>query len=265
MKRYCPLGSGSKGNSTFIETEGAKLLIDAGLSAKALGERLGEIGVGLHEIDAILITHEHIDHIRGVGPLASKLQIPVFANAETAKAIFASLGICPSFTIFATGEAFTYADLTIHPFTIPHDAIDPVGFTLTSNGWKLGVCTDLGYATTLVRHELRGCTHLILEANHHPPMVHASSRPQSLKQRILGKSGHLSNEASGLLLKEIYHPGLREVHLAHLSQECNTPETALTIVRAQIPEYCDALSLSVAPQHIRAEVVHISSPCPALA
>ncbi len=245
MEGFCPLASGSKGNSLYFGTRKTKILVDAGLSAKATKQKLEEIGVSLDEIQAILISHEHTDHIAGLKMLALKLKIPVLANSETAKGIYHTFHECPQFKIFTTGEPFTFGDIHIHPFSIQHDTPDPVAFTLRADGLKIGICTDLGFPTTLVRTHLKECDYLVVEANHQPSMVFASSRPMVYKQRVLGRNGHLSNEACGELLADVMHPKLRHIHLAHLSQECNSPQTALQVVKEKIGE---AIEITVAPQ-----------------
>lgn len=248
MKGFCPLASGSKGNCVYLGTGKTKVLIDAGISAKAIQTRLSEINVDLADIDAILITHEHTDHIQGLKTLAYKMGIPVLANHETAKGIVDTFHDCPKFKIFSTGETFEFGDLEIHPFSIQHDTVDPVAFTIKTGSLKLGFCTDLGFATTLVQSQLQGCDYLYLEANHQPSMVHASSRPMIYKQRVLSRSGHLSNEACGTLLAQVYNPKLKHVHLAHLSSECNSPETALQVVKTILEEKGIQLDLCTAPQ-----------------
>lgn len=249
MKGFCPLASGSKGNSIFFGTDDTKILIDAGLSAKATKIKLDEIGVKIEDLDAILITHEHGDHIAGLRTLAFKMGIPVFANNETAKGIVDYFQDCPKFKIFSTGESFEFRDLTIHPFTISHDTLDPVAFTIKMKDLKLGFCTDLGFVTTLVETHLKNCDYLYLEANHEPDLVHASSRPAIYKQRVLSRSGHLSNEACGKLLSKVAHSGLKHVHLAHLSSECNAPEIALKVIGNILKENNIELNISVAPQY----------------
>jgi len=248
MKGFCPLASGSKGNCIYFGTEQTKILIDAGISGKAIVNRLAEINVDIRDIDAILITHDHGDHIQGLKVLAYKMGIPVFANHETAKGIVETFHDCPKFKIFSTGETFEFGDLEIHPFSIQHDTVDPVAFTIRTAGLKLGFCTDLGFATSLVRNKLSACDYLYLEANHEPSMVHASARPMIYKQRVLGRSGHLSNESCGELLRDIAHLNLKNVHLAHLSSECNTPETALRVIREILGKHGIDLNLCIAPQ-----------------
>lgn len=247
-KGFCPLASGSKGNCIFVGTDQTKILIDAGLSTKSIIAKLSEINVDISEIDAILISHEHTDHIQGLKVLTNKFKIPVFANSETAKGIVSYLKDCPQFKIFTTGETFEFGDLEIHPFSIPHDTMDPVAFTIKTNDLKLGFCTDLGFVTSLVKTQLRDCDYLYIEANHQPSMVHASSRPQIYKQRVLGRTGHLSNEACGNLLLEIAHSGLKHIHLAHLSSECNSHETAITTIKNILTQHGIDLEMCVAPQ-----------------
>ncbi len=249
MKGFCPLASGSKGNSLYLGTNQTKILIDAGLSTKATKEKLAQINVDIADIDAILITHEHTDHIQGLKGLACKLGIPVFANSETAKGIVDSLKEYPKFKIFSTGDTFEFGDLEIHPFSIQHDTLDPVAFTVKTGGIKVGICADLGFATTLVQNHMSQCDYAYVEANHQPSMVHASARPMTYKTRVLSRTGHLSNEACGLLLKEILHSRLKHVYLAHLSSECNTPDTALTTVLQILDNQYPDLQITIAPQH----------------
>ncbi len=230
MIGFCPLASGSKGNCIYLGTEQAKILIDAGISTKAIAERLAHIGVSLQEIDAVFITHEHIDHVAGLKRLMN-MDIPVIANSETAKGIVQVLKKIPKFKIFATGEKFRYADMEVLSFTVPHDTPDPVAFIFFHKNMKLGFCTDLGFVTSAIERKLENCDYLYIEANHQVSMVLSSSRPNLYKQRVLGRYGHLSNENCGRLLERVLHPGLKHVHLAHLSSECNHPEVALGVVK----------------------------------
>lgn len=259
MKGFCPLASGSKGNCIYVGSNETKILIDAGISGKAIKERLKEIDVSVEEIDAILITHDHIDHILGLKVLAYKLGIPIFANQETAKGIVNHFHDCPKFKIFSTGETFEFGDLEIHPFSIQHDTLDPVAFTIKTDSLKLGFCADLGFVTTLVENQLKDCDYLYVEANHQPSMVLASPRHASYKQRVLGRTGHLSNEACGKLLTNVAHSNLKHVHLAHLSSECNSPETALSVTQGILAEQGMKLNISIAPQYKLGQKIYFSS------
>lgn len=256
MKGFCPLGSGSKGNCIYLGTDQTKVLIDAGLSARSIISKLAEINVDIADIDAILVTHEHSDHIQGLKVLAYKMGIPIFANTETAKGIVDCFHDCPKFKIFSTGETFEFGDLQIHPFSVQHDTIDPVAFTIRTGSLKLGFCTDLGFVTSLVVNQLRDCDYLYVEANHQPSMVHASARPMIYKQRVLGRSGHLSNEACGQLLCQVAHAGLKHVHLAHLSSECNTPQVALGVIQGILKEQGISLDMCTAPQEMISKAIH---------
>jgi phosphoribosyl 1,2-cyclic phosphodiesterase len=248
MNGFCPLASGSKGNCLFFGTKNTRILIDAGISAKTVADRLDEIGASLSEIDAILITHEHTDHIKGLTTLALKYKIPVFANSDTAKAIVEILGEAPKFKIFSTGETFEFGDIEVHPFSVQHDTLDPVAFTIKTKDHKIGICTDLGFASTLVKSHLKNCDYIYIEANHQPSMVHACNRPPVYKQRVLSRQGHLSNEQCAELLAEIVHPNLKHIHLAHLSQECNNPQLALEIIAAKLAELEYQIETSIAFQ-----------------
>lgn len=250
MARFCPLASGSKGNALLLESQEAKILIDVGIGVRTLEQRLSEMHIAITELDAILISHEHTDHIGGVASLLNRIQVPIFANAETASALCSTLGFCPSFKIFETGERFRWKDLEIYPFSVPHDTMDPVGFRIECGKNILGICTDAGFPTSWMRQALKGCHYLYVEANHEPDMVHASSRPMIYKQRVLSRQGHLSNEASADLIRSILHPGLEQVYLAHLSEECNTPTHALDRVQSCIGT---SLSLHIAQQHVRSK------------
>lgn len=258
MIGFCPLASGSKGNALYLGSKNTKLLIDAGLSVKELKERLSSIQVEIEEIQGVLITHEHVDHIRGISTLCQKYGIPVFANIETAKAILSVVKYPPKFKIFSTGDPFQLSDIYIHPFSIPHDAIDPVAFTFRIDGLKIGVCADLGFASSLVVGQLRECDYLYIEANHEPSRVHACSRPMVYKQRVLSRQGHLSNEESASVVTAVHHDRLKHVYLAHLSSECNSPDLALQTVSKALARENKSVSISVAPQDTVATAVYFS-------
>lgn len=248
MIEICPLASGSKGNCIYLATKDVKILIDAGISTKATRLKLASIGVSIEDIDAILITHDHGDHIQGLKVMAYDLGIPVLANHETAKGIASIFQGCPKFKIFTTGETFEFNELEIHPFSIPHDTLDPVGFAIRYGPLKMGFCTDLGFVTSLVREHLKEADFLYVEANHDPDLVYASKRPEVYKQRVLGRTGHLSNASCAELLSNVAHPGLKKVYLAHLSSECNSPERAFNTVDGILRSKGISLDIAIAYQ-----------------
>lgn len=248
MFGFCPLASGSKGNAIYIGTKSTRVLIDAGISYSSLVKRLSEINVDIKTIQAVLITHEHTDHISGLDVLCNHLNIPVLANVETAKGIAQVFPIRPRFKIFTTGETFMFGDLEIHPFSIPHDTMEPVAFTIKAGELKLGFCADIGHVTAGVKKALALCDYLYLEANHQVSMVHASHRPQVYKQRVLSKQGHLSNDDCAALLTTLAHSNLKHVHLAHLSSECNSEPLAIKTIQEALDKVGSKSELSIAHQ-----------------
>jgi phosphoribosyl 1,2-cyclic phosphodiesterase len=226
----CILASGSKGNAIFISSGDTSLLIDAGLSGIEIERRLRSRGLDPENLDAILVSHEHTDHIQGVGVLSRRYKLPVYINSKTRRSAVSQLGNLYEFKKFECGSMFTINDLSIHPFSISHDAQDPCGFTINQNGTKIGIATDLGIATSMVKAHLQGCTLLVLEANHDEQMLINGPYPWPIKQRIKSRTGHLSNEASKTLLNELQHDGLEHVMLAHLSETNNTPQKAVNEV-----------------------------------
>lgn len=258
MKGFCPLSSGSKGNAIYLGTSNTKVLFDMGISLRSLKERLSHIDVDVSEIDAVFITHEHTDHIRGIEMLVKKYNTSVISNADTAKALCQSIQVTPKCTIFSTGQAFTYKDLKVHPFSIQHDTLDPVAFTVTFDGIKIGICADLGFVSQLVTHHLQGCHVLYIEANHEEELVHACPRPMLYKQRVLSRQGHLSNANCGQLLKTVYHDDLQYVYLAHLSGECNRPKLALQTVQNILEEDGKCVDLAIAHQAKVSDPIYFS-------
>ncbi len=225
--RFSVLASGSGGNACYVETDHSKILIDAGLSARELGRRLDSIRVKAEDLDALLITHEHMDHIRGAGPLSRQFDIPVYINHSTLKKGIRSLGNLSRPVTFQTGQTISINDLFIETFTKCHDAADPMGVVISSDGIRLGVVTDLGRSTGLVEDRLKGCRALIIEFNHDRRMLEQGPYPLELQRRIKGPDGHLSNKQAGELLKATCHEGLCLVIPAHISGENNLPEKAL--------------------------------------
>lgn len=221
--RFSVLSSGSKANCVLLQTSKTNILIDCGLSAKECERRLGELGVASSSINAILITHEHRDHVFGVPVLSRRLRVPVFASAKTASRMPPVHGI----EHFDPGSVFELGDMRVHPFRITHDAIDPVGFRISAEGQVYAQATDLGQVTEGVRLALRGANSLLLESNHDADMLWACDYPWDLKQRISSTHGHLSNEVASTLLYETCHPELQHVILGHISENSNKPELAL--------------------------------------
>jgi phosphoribosyl 1,2-cyclic phosphodiesterase len=218
--RVCLLASGSRGNSTLVEADNTRLLIDAGLSGKETQRRLAQLNLSCDDLDAILVTHEHHDHVGGIGPLARRHQLPVYVDSRTCLAM-TQLGTIPHCREFNAGDSFELRNLLISSFSTTHDAINPVGFTIDSREGKVGYATDLGIATRLIADRLQQCRVLVLEANHDEQMLIDGAYPWALKQRIRSRHGHLSNEQACLLLDDIGWPGLEALFLAHLSEENN--------------------------------------------
>ena len=237
--RICILASGSSGNCTYVASATMAILVDAGLSARAVGLRLDNLGASVASIRGICVSHEHSDHTTGLRVLHQKHGVPLYANRGTADALERDPDLQGlPWNVFTTGSPFAVGDLSIEPFSVPHDAYEPVGFVIQCGDLRVGVVTDMGTATTLVRERLRGCRAIVVESNHDEQMLRdCENRPWHLKQRILGRQGHLSNQGAAALLAEIASPSLDAVFLAHLSKDCNQPDLARqtahdTLIRA---------------------------------
>jgi phosphoribosyl 1,2-cyclic phosphodiesterase len=223
--RIAVLGSGSGGNSTLVATEKTRLLIDAGFSKRETCARLAAVGERLDDFDALVISHEHTDHIKGLALLALDLNVPVYVSPGTHDAIRwdPRLG---AFELFAAGQKFTVGDIEVTPFSVPHDAADPVAFTLEAEGIRLGLVTDLGYIPELVKRHVHGCHCLVFESNHDLEMLKVGPYPWYVKQRVMSRHGHLSNRATGEFISEDFDGTAQVFILAHLSQTNNHPELA---------------------------------------
>jgi phosphoribosyl 1,2-cyclic phosphodiesterase len=230
--RLAVLGSGSEGNAILVEAGATRVLVDAGFSARDLTRRLQQLGVRPESVRAIIATHDHGDHTRGIGVFARQHQATVYMTERTREACGYLLRGSESTVCYQPGRPFMIGSLRVEPFLTAHDAAEPVGVTLVdeSSGLRAGVATDLGRPTAQTRHGLSGADFLVLEANHDEELLRGASYPWSVKQRIASSHGHLSNAAAARLATELVHPGLAGVLLAHLSAECNRPELARAVV-----------------------------------
>ena len=253
--RVCLVASGSKGNAVFVESGDTRLLIDAGLAARELIERLAAVGVDAATLNAVLVTHEHGDHVRGVGTIARRLKIPVIASYPTARVIAPLLKKCEVIE-FEAGHSFAFRDLLIDPFPVTHDTVDPVGYLIGGREGTVGIATDFGVATRLVQEKLKRCRSLVLEFNHDEEMLLNGPYPWHLKQRIKSRHGHLSNSDSRALLAELLHDGLEGLFLAHLSEVNNHPDVAEREARAVLDAAtCCAPRLAVGNQYQPTELL----------
>lgn len=236
MLKFCSLYSGSSGNSLFVQNNNTKILIDAGVSGKKIIEALDSIDINPNEIDAILITHEHSDHVQSVGTFSKKFNIPVYANSKTWSKIPKEAEKINNDNIFTfkTSEDFVVGDLVIHPFKTPHDAIESCGFNIFDGKTKISIATDLGHVTPEIKSCLKGSKFALLESNYEPEVLRICSYPSLLKSRIAGSNGHLSNNMAGQVISDLIESGLSTVILGHLSKESNFPEMAYETVLSEL-------------------------------
>jgi phosphoribosyl 1,2-cyclic phosphodiesterase len=270
--KFTILGSGSAGNCAYLETGETRILIDAGFSTRQIRKRLESIGRVPENLSAILLTHEHSDHISGLLGLADKLHIPVFCNRGTqdgtvwafkekwSKKTNLALETADTFKskidwrLFESGASFEIGDVGIETFSIPHDAQDPVGYILHTPSGNVGFATDLGHVTKLVSERIRAANVLVLESNHDVKMLqNCPRRSWALKQRILGRHGHISNVTAAETVAQIMSAGLKQLYLAHLSRECNTPELAEHIMAEQL--------FHIGATHVRLQIAAQEVPC----
>lgn len=253
---FSVLGSGSKGNSVYVESGKTAILIDAGFSGKEIAVRLQSIGRRVEDLDALFVTHEHHDHIHGVGVLSRRCNIPVFSNYGTIKAGEKLLGRLFKHSEFVTGEIFQMQDLQVRTFSVSHDAADPVGFIIGNGKVTLAYCTDTGKVSRLIGQRLIGCNGLILEFNHDPQMLREGPYSLALQQRVRSDHGHLANEAGADFLQSLLHDHLKYVILAHLSATNNHPELAMKAARNVVGDA--ALQLRIASQSSATELMSLA-------
>jgi len=248
MLKFGSLYSGSTGNSLYVESNNTKILIDSGVSAKKIKSALSSFDSNISEIDAILVTHEHSDHVQSLGTLSKTHNIPVFANTETWDAMPKQTEkILPSNkTLFKMSEKFEIGDLTIEPFPIPHDAANPCGFNIFNKKDKISILTDVGHINNNIIGQLEGSSFIMLESNYDPQILKACSYPYLLKRRIDGPTGHLPNEDAGKTISHLLTTGLKKVMLGHLSKENNFPELAYkTVVEELMQNNFDENSINI--------------------
>lgn len=263
MLNFCSLYSGSSGNSLFVETPHTKLLIDTGVSSKKIENALFDIHIDPSTIDGILVTHEHIDHVQGLGTFSKKFNLPVFVNQETLDAMPKQRDKIDSNNIktFKISDKFSIGDLEIKPFSIPHDAANPCGFNIWKEDKKISIATDIGHMTNDILKHLEESLFIMLEANYDPEVLRCSSYPFNLKSRIAGPTGHLSNEIAGKTISYLLKSGLKNAMLGHLSKESNFPELAYqTVMDELITNQCfdkDCLGLNVASRDNPSKLITI--------
>lgn len=245
------LGSGSAGNSILVRAGNTHVLVDAGFSGRDLERRLGLLRVEPAQVRAIVISHDHGDHTRGMGVFARKHATPLYMTEATRDACTRLLRGGEEVRTYRPGRPFVVGDVRVEPFITVHDAADPVGLAVVDEctGLRMGVATDLGRPTAQIRHALMNCDLLVLEANHDEVMLATSPYPWSVKRRIASSHGHLSNQAAARFAVELLHPRLAGVVLAHLSNECNRPELAMEVVGGALHEAGWTGHLEVAPQN----------------
>lgn len=264
--RLCSIASGSSGNCIYVGSGDTHLLVDTGISKKRIEESLAELDVKGEELSGILITHEHTDHIQGLGVFSRKYEIPIYATVGTIAGIrgCGGLGEIPDrlFRKIVKDTPFAIGDLNVKPFAISHDANEPTGFRIETEDKAVAIATDLGMYDEYIIENLKGLDAVLLEANHDIHMLEVGPYPYYLKQRVLGNQGHLSNELSGRLLCNILHDQLKYVVLGHLSKENNYPELAyetvkLEVTMSDVPFRGEELSLMVADRNQMSKILHI--------
>ena len=262
MLNFCSLYSGSSGNCLFVENNSTKILVDCGVSGKKVCEGLESIDKKIEDIDAIIVTHEHSDHVQSLGLISKKYNIPVYANTETWQAMpTQSQKILENNKkTFNNDNDFEIGNLLIHPFSTPHDAANPCGFNIYSGKRKISIATDLGHMDNVILENLKGSYFILLESNYDPEILKVSKYPYILKQRIAGPNGHLSNSTAGKTIGCLIQNDLKTVMLGHLSKENNFPELAYqTVVEELIGQNIDTneISLSVANRNNPTKIIEL--------
>ena len=260
MLQYCSLFSGSSGNSFFIQNNDTNILVDSGVSARKIISALKTINIDINSIDAILVTHEHVDHINSIDTLSIKYNIPVYANKKTWDAMEDKKNKIKNKKIFNISEKFKIGSLQFFPFSISHDAAEPCGFKIFDDKRVISIATDLGYIDSTLFNCLAGSSDILLESNHETELLKLSSYPYLLKRRISGPLGHLSNDMAGDLLLKLIDKGLKNVLLVHLSKENNFPQLAYKTVEQKLIENnysLQNLNIGIAPRNHPSEMYKV--------
>jgi phosphoribosyl 1,2-cyclic phosphodiesterase len=262
MFKFCNLYSGSSGNCSFVGTDNINILVDCGESQKKISNALESIGKDISKIDAIIVTHEHIDHVKNLGAISKKFNIPVYANEKTFENMpdQTSLIDDKNKKIFNTDDHFEIGDLKIYPFNIPHDAAEPCGYNIYNGDKKISIATDIGHMDNNILKKLEESQFLLLESNYEPEILKYAKYPYYLKQRIAGPNGHLSNQEAGLTITKLVYSGVNNIMLGHLSKQTNFPELAYKTVMEEIikSKINSELSLNVASRLKPSKVIEIS-------
>ncbi len=261
MLEFCSLYSGSSGNSLLVKTENTNILIDAGVSSKKIETALNSIDIDPSSLDGILITHEHTDHVQGLGTFAKKYDLPVFVNQKTLDAMPKQKEKISekNINLIKIEEKFEIKDLKIKPFAIPHDAVNPCGFNIFKDNRKISIATDIGHMSNGIIKNLEDSLFILLEANYDPEVLMCSKYPYQLKTRIAGPTGHLSNEMAGKTISYLLKSGLKQAMLGHLSKESNFPELAYkTVIDELMPNFSENnFKLSVAKRDESSPLISI--------
>ena len=262
MFNFCSLYSGSSGNSLLVQSDNTNILVDAGVSCKKIESALEDLKVSPRSLDGILITHEHTDHVQGLGTFAKKFNVPVFVNQETLDSMPKQKDKIPEdiINLFKVSDYFEINDLKINPFEIPHDAANPCGFNIFNIDKKISIATDIGIMTKEILKSLENSSFLLLESNYDPEVLRCSPYPYPLKKRIASSTGHLSNSMAGKTISYLLHSGLKTAMLGHLSKHSNFPELAYkTVVEELISNNYNenSLSLFVASRDTHSNIINI--------
>lgn len=251
--KFCSIYSGSSGNCLYVASDTTKILIDSGLTGKKIQEGLKEIDINPEEIDAMVITHEHDDHIKSAGILSRRFNIPIYANTKTWEAMSKSIGKVndENIRVFEGYEPFEIGDILVKPFPIPHDAASPCGYSFMHGGKKVSVATDIGYVTEEIKANIMNSDLILLEANHDVEMLKVGPYPYHLKRRVLSNEGHLSNEDAGKAIVEIINGRTSKIILGHLSNTNNYPELALRTVISVLQ-----MNGIIDGEHIEIDIAH---------